>query len=148
MQEVVLVIHLILACAIIGLVLLQRSEGGGLGIGSGGGMGAFASAQTTASVLSRATAICATGFFITSLILGILAGQHSKRTSLLDQLDQPTPAATAPANAGKAIGDQPSTDPSAPPVVPGKLEKAPAPAKTEVPAKAPEKSKPAAPIAR
>jgi preprotein translocase subunit SecG len=146
MQEVVLVIHLILACAIIGLVLLQRSEGGGLGIGSGGGMGAFASAQTTASVLSRATAVCATGFFITSLILGILAGQHSKRTSILDQLDQP--AATAPANAGKAIGDQPSNDPSAPPIVPGKIEKAPAPAKAEVPAKAPEKSKPAAPIAK
>jgi len=146
MQEVVLVIHLILACAIIGLVLLQRSEGGGLGIGSGGGMGALASAQTTASVLSRATAICATGFFITSLILGILAGQHSKRTSLLDQLDKGPPAATAPATAGSST-DKPSTDPSPGAIVPTKMEKAPAPAKVETP-KAPEKSKPAAPISK
>lgn len=140
-QSVILVIHLILAVAIIGLVLLQRSEGGGLGIGSGGGMGALASAQTTASVLSRATAICATGFFITSLVLGILAGHH-KHTSLLQQVEQNS-SATAPAIPGK-----PSTDPSPGAIVPTKMEKVPAPAKIEAPAKAPAKSRPAAPISK
>jgi preprotein translocase subunit SecG len=95
MEEVVLVIHLMLAIAVTILVLLQRSEGGGLGIG-GGGLGALATANTTASMLSRATAICVTGFFITSLVLGILSGaQH--RTSLIDQLG------AAPATAEKAL---------------------------------------------
>jgi preprotein translocase subunit SecG len=92
MEEVVLVIHLMLALAVTVLVLLQRSEGGGLGIGSSGGMGALATASTTANVLSRATAICVTGFFITSLTLAILAG-GSHRNSLIDQLGA-EPAAT------------------------------------------------------
>ena len=88
MENVILVIHLFLALAIIGLVLLQRSEGGGLGIGGGGGgLGNFATARGTANFLSRATGICAAAFFATSLILGILAAQHSReRTGLADAL--------------------------------------------------------------
>lgn len=74
METIVLVIHLILALTIIALVLLQRSEGGGLGIG-GGGMGGFASARGTANALTRMTAICALGFFITSLTLGVMASR-------------------------------------------------------------------------
>lgn len=92
MENVILVIHLILALAIIGLVLLQRSEGGGLGIGGGGGgMGNLASAGQTANALTRATAICAGLFFTTSLILAVLAGTHHGGTSMLDSLDN-TPA--------------------------------------------------------
>ena len=79
MESVVLVIHLILALAIIALVLLQRSEGGGLGIG-GGGIGNLASARGTANALTKMTAICALGFFITSLTLGVLAGGHSRQS--------------------------------------------------------------------
>ena len=91
MEEVVLVIHLILALSIIGLVLLQRSEGGGLGIGGGGGLGGLTTAKGAANALSRMTAICAAGFFCTSLILGILAGVHSNANkSILDSLNQPT----------------------------------------------------------
>ena len=88
MENVILVIHLFLALAIIGLVLLQRSEGGGLGIGGGGGgLGNLASAQGTANFLTRATGVCAAAFFATSLTLGILAAQHSReRTSLADAL--------------------------------------------------------------
>lgn len=90
MENVVLVIHLILALAIIGLVLLQRSEGGGLGIGGGGGgLGGFASVRQTANVLTRATVICAICFFITSLALAILAGGHKKPESVLEALDNP-----------------------------------------------------------
>lgn len=85
MENVVLVIHLFLALAIIGLVLLQRSEGGGLGIGGGGGgMGGLASPEGTANFLTRATGLCAVGFFCTSLILGILAGRHTATGSILD----------------------------------------------------------------
>ncbi|MEM6812352.1 MAG: preprotein translocase subunit SecG [Pseudomonadota bacterium] len=90
METVVLVIHLILALGIIGLVLLQRSEGGGLGIGGGsGGLGGVASAGTTANVLTRATAIFAVAFFCTSLLLAILAGRQTSTESLLESLDNP-----------------------------------------------------------
>ena len=90
MEHVVLVIHLLLALAIIGLVLLQRSEGGGLGIGGGsGGLGGLATAGQTANALTRATAFCAVGFFCTSLILAVLAGTHSGTGSLLENLDNP-----------------------------------------------------------
>ncbi|HBR68007.1 MAG TPA: preprotein translocase subunit SecG [Rhodospirillaceae bacterium] len=88
MESVILVIHLFLALAIIGLVLLQRSEGGGLGIG-GGGMGGFASARGAANVLSRATGICAFAFFGTSLLLGVLAGTHSReRQGILEGMEK------------------------------------------------------------
>ena len=90
MESVLLVIHLFLALAIIGLVLLQRSEGGGLGIGggSGGGLGGLTTAEGAANLLTRATAICAAAFFCTSLILGVLAGRNSTSTSLIDALEE------------------------------------------------------------
>lgn len=93
MEQVVLIIHLLLALSIIGLVLLQRSEGGGLGIGGGsGGLGGLASASATGNALTKATAICAAAFFVTSLTLAVLAGNNSKPSSLLENLDNP-PAA-------------------------------------------------------
>jgi preprotein translocase subunit SecG len=89
MESVVLVIHLIFALAIIGLVLLQRSEGGGLGIGGGGGgLGGLASAKGTANALTKMTAICAAGFFATSLTLGVLASKNSQQNiGLLENID-------------------------------------------------------------
>ncbi len=89
MESVVLVIHLILALAIIGLVLLQRSEGGGLGIGGGGGgLGNLASARGTANALTKMTAICAAGFFVTSLTLGVMAGGQSQSAEgILEDID-------------------------------------------------------------
>jgi preprotein translocase subunit SecG len=92
MENVVLVIHLMLALSIIALVLLQRSEGGGLGMG-GGGLGGLASPQSTANILTRATTICAACFFATSLFLGALAGTHTGSQSILDQLDEEGPGA-------------------------------------------------------
>ena len=80
MQHVIIVIHLMLVLALIGVVLLQRSEGGGLGIGSTGG---FMTSRGTANVLTRATAILAGLFFVTSLMLSILAGINRKPTSIL-----------------------------------------------------------------
>ena len=91
MQHVIIVIHLMLVLALIGVVLLQRSEGGGLGIGSTGG---FMTSRGTANVLTRATAILAGLFFVTSLLLSILAGINRKPTSILqggDKARQPRP---------------------------------------------------------
>ncbi len=83
MENVILVIHLILALGIIGLVLIQRSEGGGLGIGGGGGMGGLATPKGTASILTKMTAFFAACFFLTSLTLAILAGTHSSKDGIL-----------------------------------------------------------------
>ena len=84
METIVLVIHLILAIALVGVVLLQRSEGGGLGIGGGGG-GGLMSVRGTANLLTRATGIIAAAFMVTSLVLAIMAGSQSERRSILDQ---------------------------------------------------------------
>ncbi len=93
METVVLIIHLLIALSIIGLVLLQRSEGGGLGIGGGsGGIGGVASAGTTANVMTRATGYCAVAFFCTSLLLAVLAGTNTNSSSLLESLDNPSAA--------------------------------------------------------
>lgn len=91
MDSVVLVIHLFLALAIIGLVLLQRSEGGGLGIGGGGGgLGNVASAKSMGNLLTRATTICAIAFFCTSMTLGVLAGKQTNQSQgILESLEVP-----------------------------------------------------------
>jgi len=82
MLTVVIVIHLMIVLAMIGVVLLQKSEGGGLGMGGSGG-GGFMSSRGTANVLTRTTAVLALGFFITSLVLSILAGVERKPRSIL-----------------------------------------------------------------
>jgi len=66
------VLHLFITLAMIGVVLIQRSEGGGLGIGTSQGMGAFMSGRGTANLLTRTTAILGTLFFALSLTLAIL----------------------------------------------------------------------------
>ena len=75
MQTVVIVIHLMIVSVLIGAVLLQKSEGGGLGMGGGAG---FMSSRGTANLLTRTTAVLAVGFFITSLFLSWLAGYDRK----------------------------------------------------------------------
>jgi preprotein translocase subunit SecG len=121
MQQVVIVIHLMLVVALIGLVLLQKSEGGGLGIGSTGG---FMTSRGTANVLTRATAILAALFFATSLILSILAGYNRKPTSILSGSSTPaqsTPGAPPPLNApgsGGLLNQLQKGAPAAPPSSP------------------------------
>ena len=90
METVVLVVHLILAVALVGVVLLQRSEGGGLGIGGGGGL---MSVRGTANLLTRVTGILAAGFFMTSLTLAIISGHRSEPRSII----QAPAGTTAPA---------------------------------------------------
>jgi preprotein translocase subunit SecG len=96
MQQVIIVIHLMLVLALFGVVLLQRSEGGGLGIGSSGG---FMTSRGTANVLTRATAILAGLFFVTSLTLSILAGMGRKPSTILQGGGQSAPTQQAPGSA-------------------------------------------------
>ena len=94
MATILLIIHLLLALALVGVILLQRSEGGALGIG-GGGFGGLMSGRSQANLLTRVTAVLAASFITTSLLLAILATHQSAPRSILDQ---PTaPAAPAPA---------------------------------------------------
>jgi preprotein translocase subunit SecG len=80
MQTVVIVVHLMLVATLIATVLLQKSEGGGLGVGGGAG---FMSSRGTANLLTRTTAVLAVGFFMTSLLLSWLASYDRKPSSIL-----------------------------------------------------------------
>ncbi|WP_372425743.1 preprotein translocase subunit SecG [Salinarimonas chemoclinalis] len=111
MQTVLIIVHLIIVLALVGVVLLQRSEGGGLGMGGGssGGGGGFMTGRGQASVLTRTTAVLAGLFFATSLGLAVLAGIDRAPTSVIDTLPFGVPT------------DQPSA-PGAPLPGPGVLE--------------------------
>jgi preprotein translocase subunit SecG len=90
MTTVLIVIHLMVVLAMIGLVLLQRSEGGALGIG--GGAGGFMTGRSAGNVLTRGTAVLAAVFFATSIGLALLARMESRPSDILDRL----PGQTAP----------------------------------------------------
>ena len=95
MATLLLVVHLMIALGLVGVVLLQRSEGGGLGIG--GGSGGFMTGRGTANLLTRATAALAALFFVTSISLTVIAKQGARQTSPLDipSASQPvTPSGT------------------------------------------------------
>jgi preprotein translocase subunit SecG len=82
MITVILLIHVMIAVALVGVVLLQRSEGGALGIGGGGG-GGFMTGRGAGNALTKTTAILAACFFATSLGLSILASHHGGTPSIL-----------------------------------------------------------------
>jgi preprotein translocase subunit SecG len=96
MMTVVIVVHLMIVLAMIGVVLLQKSEGGGLGIGSTGG---FLSSRGTANVLTRTTAFLAMAFFATSLLLSWIASFDRKPTSILNSGAPASQQGAPPANA-------------------------------------------------
>lgn len=87
MATILIVIHLLVVIALVGLILMQRSEGGGLGIGGGAG---FMSARGVANALTRTTAILAVAFFATSLGLSLLARYQGQPTDIFDRLPQET----------------------------------------------------------
>lgn len=139
MTTVLLIIHLFVTLALIGVVLIQRSEGGGLGIGTSQGMGGFMSGRGTANLLTRSTAILGTIFFVLALALAMLSrGTAGVGNSVLDA----PPAASAPAGPaapgaappGTATGAPPAaapgarpttTSPAAPPAAPAPTPKVP-----------------------
>ena len=87
MTTVLLMIHLLLALALVGVVLIQRSEGGGLGIG--GGMGGLMSGHGTANLLTRATAFLAACFMASSMLLAYVGSRDVGPESILEELDKP-----------------------------------------------------------
>jgi preprotein translocase subunit SecG len=93
---IILVIHLILAIALVGVILLQRSEGGALGIGGGSG-GGLMTGRAAGNLLTRTTAILATSFFITSLVLALLANSRTGGGSPFDKLNSTSTVPAAPA---------------------------------------------------
>ena len=86
MENIVLTVHLILALSLIGVVLLQRSEGGGLGLGGGGSNDGIMSGRSTASALSKVTWVLAVAFIFTSMGLTIMAARSTTGTSVVDKL--------------------------------------------------------------
>jgi preprotein translocase subunit SecG len=122
MQTVIIVVHLMIVATLIATVLLQKSEGGGLGMGGGAG---FMSSRGTANLLSRTTAILAAAFFATSLFLNWLASYNRAPTSIINTTpasqSQPAGGATpiAPPTSGGVLdslkkSDQQQSAPSAP----------------------------------
>ena len=113
MDNVVLVVHLILALCLIGVVLLQRSEGGGLGMGGGGST----SGRPPVTGLGKLTWVFAAGFFTTSVTLTVLAAQNSADSSVLDGLIEEAQTDTGTSNLGDAllppsVGDGPLLPPA------------------------------------
>src|SRR6516165_10687378 len=115
MQNVLIVIHLIVVLALVAVVLLQRSEGGGLGLGGGSsGVSGFLTGRGQANALTRATTILAAAFFLTSILLTMLQTYGHKPSSILDTAPAATsapapgqPASTnAPAAGGTTVYDQ------------------------------------------
>jgi preprotein translocase subunit SecG len=104
MQTLLFVAELIIAVALIGFVLLQRSEGGALGMGGGSSMGGLFTARGAADTLTRTTAILAFLFFATCIALNLLALHGRNETSILDSAAPPTSTKTAPAPAPLPIG--------------------------------------------
>ncbi len=112
MTTVLLVLFLLVTLALIGVILVQRSEGGGLGIGSSQGMGSFMSGRGTANLLTRTTAILGTAFMALALVLAILGKGQAPRGSLLDAAPPAAPGSTPGAPAAPA----PPPAPAAPSV--------------------------------
>jgi preprotein translocase subunit SecG len=127
MIAVLLITHLFVTLALIGVVLIQRSEGGGLGIGSSQGMGAFMSGRGTANLLTRTTAVLAAVFFGLSLALAMLNKGTAVQRSVLD-LNQPasSTAPVVPAAPGGIVPGSPAPGTTAPaPVAPAPAGPAP-----------------------
>lgn len=127
MEAVILVIHLIVALGIIGIVLIQPSEAGGF-LGSSGSMSNMTAPRRSVDALTRITTILAGCFFMTSLVLAVLAEHHGARKSILDAL----PAASSPVKSAPASAAQ--------------KDAAPAPVQKQT--AEPKKEKPAAPISK
>lgn len=115
MENVVLIIHLLLALSLIGVVLMQRSEGGGLGMGGGGGA---ITGRAAATALGKITWVLAIAFIITSITLTIIAAQNAAGSSVVDRLGPVTSEEADDTPATPALpGDDllpPSADENAP----------------------------------
>ena len=134
MLIVLFVVHVLIALALIGVVMLQKSEGGALGMG-GGGMSGFMTGRSTANLLTRTTAILAAVFFATSILLVMLGNYTRAPRSIIDEGGPPPPSPLAPAMPMPNIRVTPPPAPAE--------QGAPAPATAPAPP-----AEPSAPLAR
>ena len=114
MENVVLIVHLLLALSLIGVVLLQRSEGGGLGMGGGGAM----TGRAAATALGKVTWGLAIAFICTSIALTVIAAQNAAGSSVIDSAGLPATPAETPATPDLGADLLPpttSTEPLVPP---------------------------------
>tara|TARA_Y100000992_G_C21224781_1_gene472342 strand:+ start:262 stop:621 length:360 start_codon:yes stop_codon:yes gene_type:complete len=84
MFTILLSFHLVICAFLVFVVLLQRSEGGGLGIGQSGGIGDFMSSRGTANFLTKSTTVLAVCFFLSSLGLALIANKNFNKKSIID----------------------------------------------------------------
>ena len=111
MMIILFVVHVLIALALIGVIMLQKSEGGALGMG-GGGMSGFMTGRSTANLLTRTTAVLAVLFFATSILLVLLSNPVKVKRSIIDHPSGPvlpmSPAPQAPGAPAPAVPAQPS----------------------------------------
>jgi preprotein translocase subunit SecG len=100
-----LAVHILIAISLVGVILLQKSEGGALGMG-GGGMSGFMTGRSTANLLTRVTAVLAAAFMTTSILLVVLHNRDRAPRSIIDQ--------GAPASPTAPAAPQPPTPPAEP----------------------------------
>src|SRR6516164_7048145 len=106
-----LVIHILIAISLVGVILLQKSEGGALGMG-GGGMSGFMNGRSTANLLTRTTAILAVLFMVTSLSLVWFSNRDRAPRSIIEEGAPPAPA--APVAPAAPAPQTPPAEPSQP----------------------------------
>jgi preprotein translocase subunit SecG len=102
------VVHVLIAIALVGVVLLQKSEGGALGMG-GGGMSGFMTGRSTANLLTRTTAVLACLFFLTSIFLVMLSNAGRAPRSMVDEAPPGPVAPLAPSPAAPQVPITPTT---------------------------------------
>jgi len=103
-----LVVHTLIAIGLVSVILLQRSEGGGLGIGGGTG-GGMMSARGAANLLTRSTTVLATLFIVSSIVLAVLAAGTNKPKTIDTSLAAQSTTPAAPAPAAPAPATAPAT---------------------------------------
>jgi preprotein translocase subunit SecG len=118
LTPIILAAHLLLACALIGIVLLQKSEGGLGGLGGGGGMGGFMTSRGTANLLTKTTRWLAAGFMATSLALAWLATHTGQPRSILEPTTSEAPAVPAPSQPEAPANSGTTPSHSSPPAQP------------------------------
>lgn len=114
METIILVIHMLIGVALVGVVLMQRSEGGlgglggGGGGGAGGGMGGLLGNRQTANLLTRATALLATAFMVTSIGLAILANNGGSTGAIVNEAPPAHDGTMSPAQDEPAVPTTPT----------------------------------------
>src|SRR5712691_6505087 len=115
MIVVLFVVHVLIAIGLVGVILLQKSEGGALGMG-GGGMSGFMTGRSTANLLTRVTAVLAAAFMTTSVLLVVMHNRERAPRSIIEQNAPAAPAAPVAPLSPVAPPQTPPTEPAQPSV--------------------------------